>query len=238
MQVKIFKFLVCFAFALSFSTANALTIDTKSIKNNKTFGIEFPDGTSFYGIADWIATISKQEYLVGPLAVTEVSIDLLGATSKVRIYNVKMISATDIAGLANSQIPQNIPAGVQIPLSVTNAIKAAEANYSTADLSQVKVSKDYPATTHSHTLEFIVNDATELNLFYEKFLSDYTGKPFEASKGGDSSSVTINGLDNKIGVAGKTYIIDGEGVSFSGNEEKRNSSGMKKQDSKKRDSKK
>lgn len=231
--MKISKLLLFLAMSLSGAVLNALVVDTKSIKNEKIFGIEFPDGTSFYGIADWVATISKQEYLVGPMAVTEVSIDLLGAPSKVRIYNVRILSASDVAGLTGAQASQNLPAGVMVPQSVTNAIQAAESNRSTADLSQIKVHKDYPATTHSHTLEFIVNDIGELNLFYEKFMSDYTGKPFEKTNSEGSSTVTIDGLDNKLGVAGKTYVIDGEGVSLSANEEKRISSGMKKRTPKK-----
>ena len=60
-------------------------------------------------------------------------------------------------------------------------------------------------------------------------MSDYTGKPFEKPNSDGSSTVTINGLDNKLGVAGKTYIIGGEGVSLSDNKRKSGGSGMKKQ---------
>jgi len=79
-RVCLFATAACLAYQLS-----ALTVDTSTIKNKALFGVEFPDETSFYAQADTVVSISKQTYAAGPLEVTEISIELAGSSTQIRI---------------------------------------------------------------------------------------------------------------------------------------------------------
>lgn len=199
--MKTIKFLVCICAFYACLSAQALTVDSKTIKNPKAFGIEFPDGTSIYGIADWFESVSRQEYIVGPMIVTEVSIDLLGAGSKIRIYNARLLDATTTATMMQEQTPKTLN---QINLNSFAATVDKAKNMSGSEIRKNRVHKEYPTTTNSHTLEFVVPDIEELELFYKKILSDFIGKPLEEE---DNAKVKYTDVPNTPSIAGKIYKI-------------------------------
>jgi len=216
--MKIFKHLVCMAMALLCSSVMALNIDKSSITNKKTFGIMFPDGTSIYANADLLASISRQEYYVGAIFVTEVSIDLLGAGSKIRIYNAKILQSGQAIDDIKKKIPENMRSQINIPATVTNAINKAEI-YGTPLSNKQRVYKEYPITTNSHTLEFVVDDVDELNLFYDKISSDYTGKPLS------ENASAIFKMENNVG--GKIYKVGADPDDASKKVKSKNASGQR-----------
>ena len=101
--MKIFKFTAAFcAFALSFQTSFALKIDDTTIRNPNRFGIQFPNGTAYYGAANKIVSISKQSFFVdaSPVLVTEICIELDQSPLQVRIYNARIIGADTLGYLS------------------------------------------------------------------------------------------------------------------------------------------
>ncbi len=195
--MKKFKFLVCLIATLACLCANALSVKEGDIKDKKIFGILFPDGTSFFANSNCIVSISKQEYLMNSLLITEMSIDLLGTNTQLRIYSGRPIDSktlSEISSAVNSD-----------KLKKANTIldKGNFLNSAVQDVKIPKIRKDYPATTHSHTLEFICPDHSELETFYKRFTSDYILSKFSESKPSEKAEDLTN-----PGIAGKIYILE------------------------------
>lgn len=102
-----FKALIAAAAAFAAVPAQAVEIDSASIKNKSKFGILFPDNTSYYANADAVVSVSRQNYCAGPLEITEVVIDVLGSPSQVRIYCARAADAAKTAEkLAREKLPE------------------------------------------------------------------------------------------------------------------------------------
>ncbi len=168
--MKILRFFAL-AILITFASATqilALEANKETIKDAKLFGIEFPDGTSYYGRSDKIVSVSKQQYLVGPIIVTEVNIEMENSRTQLRIYNSRAIPSEMAANLAIKKTEGAANYAPPIP-AVLKKIDEKAGNLAT----QQKVYKDYPQTTHAKTLEFIVPNIEELEKFYKQISSDF-----------------------------------------------------------------
>lgn len=201
--MKIKRALIAAAAMLLGAGAQAFVIDNASIKNKRTFGIEFPDGTSYYGMANAICGISKQQYVVGGvMMITEVSIDMAGASTQIRIYHAKPIDSEALKKLRD-KLPQELKPYTETPKIVQEQLDRADAAMGKAGTPMV--SKDYPMTTHAKTIEFVVDSLDEILLFYDRFSSDFTGKIQKLSS--KNSENEKNNSDIELGIEGKVYRI-------------------------------
>ncbi len=167
--MKILRFfLLTISIILAQSVQVFAEVNKETIKDSKLFGIEFPDGTSYYGRVDKIISISKQQYLVGPLVVTEVNIELDNSRTQLRIYNSRAIPSEMATALAIKKAEGVANYAPPIP-DVLKKIDERAGNLAI----QQKVYKDYPQTTHARTLEFIVTNIQELEKFYKQISSDF-----------------------------------------------------------------
>jgi len=182
--MKILKFAACAALVFASHGLCAFSAQTGKIQHPKMFGINFADGSSYYALAEKVVSVSKQAYVAGPLFVTEVCIELDQSPLQVRIYNARAVPADKAAEAAAKKIPYE--AAKQAAKS--NILKRAEEKLGGVKTQQ-NVYKDYPATTHARTLEFVVSDLEELEIFYEKFSGDY------ARIGGESLNKKIYTLE-------------------------------------------
>ncbi len=196
MKIVNFSFVAFASLFLPALTADALTIDTETIKDARKFGINFPDGTSFYGNTNGVTSISRQEFIVGPLLVTEVSIDIAGSPTQVRIYHSRTIPADKVYDMQEGKLPEKLKPYAKVPDSIKAQIKKGEEKLENINV-QKTVYKDYPATTHSRTLEFVVSDLEELETFYKRITADFIDKRTEDVPQPD----VLRGLGKKI------YII-------------------------------
>lgn len=180
MNIRLSKLFAVFALMLPlaiFAQQQTVFVKTKgNIVNKNVCGIEFINGTSVYINIPSIASISKQNYIAGPLEVSEISIDTAG-NSQIRIYCASPADAQKLAGSAADRLPPDLKARAQPALQTivekANAAKekipyaaGAEKNAALANVYKV-----YPSTTHSKTLEFAVASKDALDSLY-KLLSD------------------------------------------------------------------
>ncbi len=171
--MKILRF---FAFTIlillaSQTTTLALKVNCCYIQDSKLFGIQFPDGSSYYGYADSLVAVSKQRYMVGPLVVTEVNIELDSSPVQLRIYHSRALSSQNATALANKKAGVASNFVPQLPM-VMDKIDAETKQLTT----QQNVYKDYPTTTHARTLEFIVPNLEELEEFFKELHEHFIRK--------------------------------------------------------------
>ncbi len=168
--MKILRFCLLVTF-LSFIAieANAFQVSRGTIRKAEIFGIKFPNGESFYGNANKVVSISKQEYIAGPLLVTEVCIELDQSNLQVRIYNARTIPPSELSEISKKSLPEPLAKMAKSPY-LAKRLDDSKKN----EVSQQKVYKDYPTTTHARTLEFISPELDELNAFYNRIKSDFT----------------------------------------------------------------
>ncbi|MBR6388636.1 MAG: hypothetical protein IKS15_00745 [Opitutales bacterium] len=180
MNIRLSKLFAVFALMLPlaiFAQQQTVFVKTKGgIVNKNVCGIEFINGTSVYISIPSIASISKQNYIAGPLEVAEISIDTTGS-SQIRIYCATPIDAQKHAESLSNRLPQDLKAHAQPALQTVvekaNAAKgkipfAQDAEKSAAAANVYKI---YPSTTHSKTLEFAVASKDALDSLY-KLLTD------------------------------------------------------------------
>ncbi len=158
----------------------AFNVDKTTIKNPELFGIQFPDGTTFFGNARSVLSISIQSYIVmgSNAMMTEIVIDIAGSKSQLRIYNAQLLDNNYIAKIAKEKAPINNSAYEKLVDNVNekaeNVKKVQNANFSKVlDLKNVVV-KNYPNATHAHTLEYYIPDIDELYAFYDSITYDFT----------------------------------------------------------------
>lgn len=169
--MNILKFAALAAVA-AFSTQSALALKVSDdIKNQNVFAVEFPEGTAFYGRADKLVSVSKQEFVAGPLFVTEVCLEFDRSPLQVRIYNSRALPSNAGVETLKKSLPDNLKQYATPPKGVPKLLDEKTKNTAT----QQFVYKDYPATTHARTLEFVVTDVDELNEFFKK-VSAYFAK--------------------------------------------------------------
>ena len=122
-----------------------------------------------------IASVSQQKYLLdGQVIVYEVSIDVDG-NALTRIYYIEL--------LAESSSISAVGTAVSRAKSVFGNAQDKATN-GNMDM-ETTVSKTYPGTTHSHTIEYRVATLDEINLVYKSLtnaLQRGQGRTFTYSK--------------------------------------------------------
>jgi hypothetical protein len=162
-----------------------------NLKNPAIFIITV-DGTAqeFVGRADRVISISFQEYIAGPLHVSEVVVDMAGSNQLLRLYASRPFSAEDAAAaartaagaagdLTHGTINPTVPT---VPGPIAQADAAVQTAYSRATAGIVV--KSWPATTHAKTIEFSVTDRAELISFYSTFRDLFLSRPIRAKADG------------------------------------------------------
>ena len=150
-------------------------------------------------------SVSRQSYYAGPLQITEVVIDILGAPSQVRIYNAQMAQAlSEAEKLAQSKLPENLKPYAKMPDSVKQRLTDAQSNAAQAT-SAPQIQKMFPATTNSKTIEFIVPSIEELEEFYTIFSNDFIGNITPEDKLSEAAKTSLK--NTAPGIKGKLYKI-------------------------------
>ena len=164
----------------------AVSVDSKGLKNNKLFGIEFVEsGLSYYGKAAAIQSLSLQEYQSGPFIVTEMVIDMAGSPSQLRIYHTELITGQDI----QSRLPDEAANTINRPPppAVQSLIDRGRKDMNKA--AATRVVKDYPTATHAHTLEFRLALKQDLEDLYRMFRQRYARKAKEETPENENESL-------------------------------------------------
>ena len=194
--------------ALAEAWAAARTQDALRQKN--VFGIIFGSDSSVYVNAASVSSISKEEYILGTLFVSEIVIDTNG-NSQIRIYNSSPLDPTKIKEKARKMLPTKLQSATEI---ASYAEKAKGKIEETAGISLSGVStvyKEYPATTHSKTIEFAVSDPDELNELYELLIADFTGSAVQKNEKNKKNSEQASSGENSTQPAklgGSIYTLE------------------------------
>ena len=108
-----------------------------------------------------IASMSRSSYLVdGAVRVTEVSVGTLGSVQG-RFYYAEAVEPTSPLGIGQSTL--NL---------IQDRAREAQSRLG-ADELNTKVLKNYPATTHAHTVEFRLAELSQLEALYESLERSY-----------------------------------------------------------------
>lgn len=192
--------------AFLFGSLGALQVKNEALKNRGMFAISFKNGASIYMKARTIASISKQEYYIGFLQVSEVVIESEGGVSQIRIYHSATVDPADVARKAAQKDTSGTADKFAAATEYANRTKAAVESYSKVQTKQKSdaVYKEYPATTHSKTLEFVVDDLGELEALYEALIIDYAGALVPKAKATEAATK----LPQENALGGKLFILE------------------------------
>jgi hypothetical protein len=125
-----------------------------------TWRAQFPSGEYVVALHS-IASISTHEYVVDGVAkVYELTINTRGSATA-RIYHLEALSATP-GGIGEATV------GV-----VRDKINEVRERLDTAGITNAVV-KNYPATTHAHTIEYRVASRQQVQELYESALKSWT----------------------------------------------------------------
>ena len=138
--------------------AASIAQDNDSLSRTGTYAITTPGGTYFVRIPT-ISSVSMHEYIVdGAANVTEMTISTTG-TEVARFYYLEPV------------IPQS-PVGVGQSLIDKAQEKVEEGLQRTGQAAVLhKVVKNYPTTTHAHTIEYRLEKKEQLTTMYNAILN-------------------------------------------------------------------
>ncbi|MEG0837501.1 MAG: hypothetical protein RSE01_06830 [Akkermansia sp.] len=162
MMKNILVFLFCSILTVTglAQNASAQTPKVKAVSDNEVQS-EFWTGTFATGqiivSIHKIASVSQQRYLLdGQVLVYEVCIDVSG-NALTRIYYIEPLTETS-----------NVSAVKTVTSRAKEVFGSAQNRVSSADLDiDTTVTKNYPLTTHSHTIEYRLASLAELNAVYK-----------------------------------------------------------------------
>lgn len=184
--------------------AGAFTKKSDALKNKNVFGIVFENNASVFVNAGLVSSISKQEYVLGTIFVSEIVIDTFG-NSQIRIYNSSPLDHTKIKQKAVKVLPTTVQSATAVADYAQRAKGFVEDSYG-VNLSGVDtVYKDFPATTHAKTIEFAISKPEELDNLYELLIADFSGTVLQNS-GLENSEQSSNAQNNSANskTAGKS----------------------------------
>lgn len=126
---------------------------------------------------DKIASVSKQKYILdGQFLIHEVAIDSVG-NALTRIYYIEPLA---VSVTSNTGVGQN---AINRAKDVTSGIQDRTGS---KDLDpNTVVTKTYPGTTHSHTIEYRVGTVDELDAAYKSISTALTrgrGRTYNSNK--------------------------------------------------------
>lgn len=174
-------------------TASALQVKPGAVPNRGMFGVEIAGTDSqFYARADRVLSVSWQEYTTGTYIVSEVVVDMENSNQQIRLYSLRVPGTDetkDAAGRAAAGLPTT-PTNL-IP---GNPLKSAEdkASETVGNVTGVMPVKSYPATTHTHTVEYVVGSREELRKFYTSFRDLLVAREVAADQGS-----SVDGKNNQ-----------------------------------------
>lgn len=190
--------------------ASAATRTQDALRQKNVFGIIFDGESSVYVNANLVASISKQEYILGTLFVSEIVIDTSG-NSQIRIYNSSPLDPTKIKEKARKILPTHLQSATEIA-SYAEKAKGKIEEVSDMNLSGVStVYKEYPTTTHAKTIEFAVSNPDELNELYNLLIADFTGSTVQKTEGAKGNSAQKQNDGNSVQPArlgGSIYTLE------------------------------
>ncbi len=129
----------------TFSFAD-VQVQDDALPNPQLFGLRFTGaGGEFIGKAGNIGAVSLQKYVTAAFEITELNIDMENSPTQLRIYNTAPLQSSTV-------LPGN--------RTVNNPLNRINPAYT--DKVNKLVFKDYPATTHSKTLEFKVGSQQDI----------------------------------------------------------------------------
>ena len=152
-----------------------------ALGKNKT-GIVFADGSSVYFKSDAVAAVSKQIYYLGAFRITEMVVDISASPSQIKIYNIQTASADDAKNAAAETAARAVADIAAPDFDYKAAQKRLEEIKKSADENNLaqkrlsapaRISKQFPSSTHSRTLEFCVGDIDDLLKLYDSFQKDF-----------------------------------------------------------------
>jgi hypothetical protein len=108
-----------------------------------------------------ISSVSTHEYIVdGAAKVYELTIDTIGNTTT-RIYSIEAIEGTP-GGVGEATVA-----------NVREKLNEVRERLDTAGVTNAVI-KNYPATTHSHTIEYRVSDRGQVDKLYKSVFNAWT----------------------------------------------------------------
>lgn len=118
----------------------------------------FNNGGNYLVRCNSIIALSKHEYISDGVArVVEVNITL-SSSQVVRFYFLEPVKVETNSSVAN--------AGTQALERAKGMVEQAAGRVSPT-LTEPKVVKNYPASTHAHTVEYVLKDETRLNSLFQ-----------------------------------------------------------------------
>lgn len=197
MNNKIFKFVLILSLLFSSISLNAFSVKRNAYYNKEIFGIEFPNGGSFYAAANLVSGVSMQKYVLGAFEVTEVVIDIATSSNQLTIYAAELLS-TKTTNFNQAQMASVVSKGEDYMSTI-----AGKASGYLPNTDNVVV-KEYPATTHSKTMEYKVT-LSELEEFYSTFSTDFTKTSSDDDSDDSSESSTSV---SKTSIKASRYIFE------------------------------
>lgn len=158
----IFCFLTIILLNLSLE---AVSVDSRAIKNRALFGIEFPGDTrSYYAQEKGVLSISKQEYVTAAFRVLELNI-VTDGPAMLRIYYSRALKPGELkAALGDATEASGMPGSsiIKTPLPAQVKAMAGKGAEFADSITSDTVIKEYPIATHAHTIEFRISSRSEL----------------------------------------------------------------------------
>lgn len=176
---SLITFAVCALFASSITLAQSNNAPKGGTDNEVTSVFwtgNFAGGQIIVPV-DKIAAVAQQKYLLdGNFMVYEVTIDVVG-NSITRIYYIEPVAASASGASALSEALLNRGKELSAEFRDRTGTQAVDP--------MTVVTKNYPTTTHAHTIEFRVATIEELNAVYKSVSTAFQrskGRTYNANK--------------------------------------------------------
>lgn len=166
---------------LSFVVASqAVTVNSRGVKNPSLYGIEFPgDARAYYGREAGVLSISKQEYVTSSFRVLEVNI-VTNGPALLRIYHSRPLQPGELtSALSDAVQASGLPGASVIGTPMPSQLEAVtgRANAVVDTITSSTVVKEYPIATHAHTIEYRVSSRDELLALYDELTKHWLKAP-------------------------------------------------------------
>ena len=193
------KLLLAGLVLLGIGNTQALQVKPNALDSNAVFGIQFEGSDlAWYGSGNSVVAVSMQEYQAGPFLVTEVSMDLNGGVTQLRLYHTERMSETELESRAKGALDKatdGATSDMKVPQPVRRYGDKVAERINKTQPDYERVIKDYPVTTHAHTIEYKVAHKEEHKAFFTAFSPVYTGE------------MKLPGSDKPAGLGKMVFVI-------------------------------
>lgn len=186
-----------------------ISVRHNAIPNPEIFGIQLGAGQELYCRVRGVNSVSLQRYLTPAYSVVEMVIDVINSPLQIRIYSTEPIDAVqrgvDTFGDSADEIPMGAAIMNAAELGLSQASQPVQDRMERV-LDRVPVVKNYPATTHSKTIEYKLPSPDAVVALFQEFNAHWLGKA-EAVEAATSSDVETDatGRINPLSRALFTY---------------------------------